>query len=781
MATTSNTYTGNGSNRLFSITFPYLNTADIDVYVNGIIQTVITQYTFANATTVEFVTAPSNGATVLLRRSTNDTTLAATFFAGSSVRAADLNDNFDQVLYLAQETNNNVANAVAGQIPDGTITSNKIADDTIVNADVNASAGITAGKLSFTQAGTGATARTVDSKLKDVVSVKDFGAVGDGVADDTAAIQACIMSVGSSGGGTLSFEPGKTYKISTAINCLYSNVSILGNGATLNGSAIAVATAFDQIYALKIEGSIGSQVTCTADVLEGGDTLSVTSTTGLAVEDMLFVYSNEIYPPSTTSNDKSGALHKVRSISSGTSLVLMDGVFFPMTVANGLSIKKVSTVKDVTVEGLNVVMGGSNKAHCGIRIKYADNVQLINCSTKDTEDCGVRFDTSYGCGVNGGSFYNCTSPDAGTSGVAVTTGYGINPGSATRNCKVEKASFRNCRHAIAGGGNFPSIGVIITKNVVTGDRGPLYPLSYSLDCHEDCLYWTFDGNYVSGVSTVTGSGGILVRGQKTLVTNNVVVNAHQYGILIQNFDATGYGLGNSILNNTIINSRLDGIVSLGSTASPQYNVTIKNNYIAVTGGDGITLFGTTDSIISGNTVKGLIGVSKSGIRLVGTAATAGNRCVNAAIANNSVDAPSLYGIRADFANTLSISGNLITATANDGVRLTSCSNVSIAGGVISTPYNFGSAVSLSASTKVAINGLTAYNTTTASSNSSGVYMSGASTDISISGCQFSSFNRGVYSVSPANYITVVGVNARSSVTTSVDVSASANTSVAGNL
>jgi hypothetical protein len=109
MATTSNTYTGNGSNRLFSITFPYLNTTDIDVYLNGALQTVTTQYTFANATTVEFVTAPAAGVAVLLRRSTNDTTLAATFFSGSSIRASDLNDNFDQVLYIAQETANNVA------------------------------------------------------------------------------------------------------------------------------------------------------------------------------------------------------------------------------------------------------------------------------------------------------------------------------------------------------------------------------------------------------------------------------------------------------------------------------------------------------------------------------------------------------------------------------------------------------------------------------------------------------------------------------------------------
>jgi len=42
--------------------------------------------------------------------------------------------------------------------------------------------------LSYTPAGTGAQARTVANRLGDTVSVKDFGAVGDGVTDDTAAI-----------------------------------------------------------------------------------------------------------------------------------------------------------------------------------------------------------------------------------------------------------------------------------------------------------------------------------------------------------------------------------------------------------------------------------------------------------------------------------------------------------------------------------------------------------------------------------------------------------------
>jgi hypothetical protein len=60
----------------------------------------------------------------------------------------------------------------------------------------------------FLQDGTNAKPRTYLSKLKDVVSVKDFGAKGDGIADDTAAVHSARDAVGT---GVLYFPAG-TYK-----------------------------------------------------------------------------------------------------------------------------------------------------------------------------------------------------------------------------------------------------------------------------------------------------------------------------------------------------------------------------------------------------------------------------------------------------------------------------------------------------------------------------------------------------------------------------------------
>ena len=83
---------------------------------------------------------------------------------------------------------------------------------------------VTPSLMNFQQQGTGAVLYPLVSKMQQTVSVKDFGAIGDGVADDTAAIQAAINSLVS---GEVNFVSTKKYKITASL--------IIQSGITING------------------------------------------------------------------------------------------------------------------------------------------------------------------------------------------------------------------------------------------------------------------------------------------------------------------------------------------------------------------------------------------------------------------------------------------------------------------------------------------------------------------------------------------------------------------
>ena len=77
---------------------------------------------------------------------------------------------------------------------------------------------------------TGATAGVVHQGEL-VVNVKDYRAVGDGITDDTDAINAAITAASSSGGGTVILPAGFNFLVTTLVPL--SNVTIMGYGATL--------------------------------------------------------------------------------------------------------------------------------------------------------------------------------------------------------------------------------------------------------------------------------------------------------------------------------------------------------------------------------------------------------------------------------------------------------------------------------------------------------------------------------------------------------------------
>lgn len=142
----------------------------------------------------------------------------------------------------------------------GSVVASDLAND-LANTSDNAKGDALIG---FKQSGpsgflTGATARTVNTKLQEVVSVKDFGATGDGVTNDAAAIQAALDAMTS--GGTLIFPPG-TYLCGSQITHR-ANVTVVGwNGATIkkgfNGDLWSIAVYSAQIQNITLNGSHGT-------------------------------------------------------------------------------------------------------------------------------------------------------------------------------------------------------------------------------------------------------------------------------------------------------------------------------------------------------------------------------------------------------------------------------------------------------------------------------------------------------------------------------------------
>ena len=126
--TIENNYTGNGSTRLYSFTFPYLEDTDVKVSLN---QVATTNFTLANATQIQFSAddsgetstqaadgSPKSSVAVRVYRDTDISSLQSEFFSGSAVRAQDLNNDFNQTLYVSQETEK----AVEGKWNDSTQT-----------------------------------------------------------------------------------------------------------------------------------------------------------------------------------------------------------------------------------------------------------------------------------------------------------------------------------------------------------------------------------------------------------------------------------------------------------------------------------------------------------------------------------------------------------------------------------------------------------------------------------------------------------------------------------
>lgn len=318
-AGTRNSYTASGG-VAFAGTFLIQQSSDVNVYDNNAL-VASSAYTVTGVGapagfTVTFSVAPTSGHTIVLVSATSftqnlDLVEGAGFYADSVEGALDrdviLSKQLKEITDRAPKfdiyaCDSGIAlDSVVGQA--GKVASVSTGETRI--GWVSLSQAQAAATGSYVATGSGAVSRTVSSKLSDfpTVSVKDFGAVGNGVADDTTAIKNAIASIttvfdGTGAKGVVLFPTG-TYVI-TAVVEVPPGIILMGEArfsTNLSGSTIYKnfdGVAFRFVRRNAAPGSLfhlggmidlsmtgnGAVDTVASKLVELGDSTSVTTSTG---------------------------------------------------------------------------------------------------------------------------------------------------------------------------------------------------------------------------------------------------------------------------------------------------------------------------------------------------------------------------------------------------------------------------------------------------------------------------------------------------------------------
>ena len=458
MAITSNTYTGNGSNKLFSITFPYIDLTDVDVYLNGTLQTITTQYSFANATTVEFVAAPSNGAKVYIQRTTENDTNAATFFAGSSIRASDLNDNFDQALYTRQELIDNNWNNTNQTIE---------SVETWVSSDAY---------IATTQA----TDQRVDFKIDTALTSDVFGSDGVSITDNTPG--SGQITVGLSA-GSVDLDRIKDADIITTAEQDAGTPSWVSDDTKIPTIG-AAAKRFDTIVQTSTPVASNYQVGKTWLQNDVNKTLSVwngSAWLGVASGGTFTTQPTVIYVDATNGNDADDGHRIINPKKTIKAAVIAAAAGDIIKVAPGVY-QEVLPI-DVTVTNLSIV--GEAQRSCFIHPTVATEQQTMFRCNSGTYIDGFTFAGLKASGTRGGHYVDTDA----TYGLPTNQGWvaSFYPGCTitkspyVNNCTnfadsgIDNSSFNPNNHGGTGGDttSAPTGGGILVDGSVPDVNSPL--------------------------------------------------------------------------------------------------------------------------------------------------------------------------------------------------------------------------------------------------------------------------------------------------------------------
>ena len=416
------TATGNGSTKQFTIPFPYVKKDHIVVALNNV---TVTGFTFINDTTIEFDTissatstqetsgAPKTGVGIEITRDTPLTNALVDFVDGSTLTAGDLDTAVLQLLYGIQEAKDEAAlgiqNTPQGQdannqpiinVSDptnaqdavtkaflervGSITSTQIADGSIVNADVNASAAIDGTKISpnfgsqnIVTSGTvdgrdvsadGTKLDTIESSAKDDQTGSEIKSLYEGESDTNAftdALLAKLNAIEANATTDQTIAEIKSLIAGSPLDASHLAANSVGSSEIANSSVTNNKLADSELVTLagmqsgtasKLAGS--TELTSDIADLNQLDGLTKQSGNNLSDTDNSFPTSAAVVSYIAAQLAPIGGLEAIANESSFPNTQPQSGVVISIADAGGMAVSSTGTASGQTVGGTTVNITG---------------------------------------------------------------------------------------------------------------------------------------------------------------------------------------------------------------------------------------------------------------------------------------------------------------------------------------------------------------------------------------------------------------------------------------
>jgi hypothetical protein len=253
-------YAGDGAQTSFDLPFPVLASDDLlafvdDQPVSGFAITGLGEATGQ----IMFLEPPAAGTTITLLRRTEGIR-ETEFVDGGPFRAAAINAELDRIMMLIQENREEHNRALRARAFEGDLdfclppvaqrANNLLGFDSsgqpmVFGQSALPISGDASGQL-VTPAGA-TTARALGEHLAAIVNVRDFGAIGDGVSDDSAAFQAALTAAQARSGAVYVPASSNPYMIGAAL--VLDGVGLMGDGP---GSVLKLGLASG--FALQLTG-----------------------------------------------------------------------------------------------------------------------------------------------------------------------------------------------------------------------------------------------------------------------------------------------------------------------------------------------------------------------------------------------------------------------------------------------------------------------------------------------------------------------------------------------